>query len=208
LHGGTDEQSGKSMTSHANTGVSHRDRMRRIVIVCCAFARNIAFYRAGWHEKARLFLLEQHPEAVFWRQVNGNFLDIAVLDWCKLFGDPKGTSRNRLGKHHWRRTVSDPNGFEAGLLDHLQMDEAGLGVLIGRIREYRDKFLTHLDNDLLMNIPELEPAYEAVAFYHRHIVEREAVPGELAGLPDANEFALGYSRCFDAAMRIYASHTG
>jgi hypothetical protein len=61
-------------------------------------------------------LSEYHPQASFWRQVNGNFFDMAVLDWCKLFGDQKQTPLKRVGEHHWRRVVSDPEMFEARLL--------------------------------------------------------------------------------------------
>lgn len=193
------------MSAIPTDGLSHRDRMRRVVLLCVSFARNVAFYRAGWSEDAQPLLSERHPEdAAFWRQVNANFIDMAVLEWCKLFGNQKGTPNKRLERHHWRRVVSDPEGFEAGLLAQLQMDEAGLGALIDKMRSYRDEFVAHLDDKLLMYVPELDAAREAVAFYHRHIVEFEAQPGELAGLPGVNELALGYDQCTDDAARVYA----
>jgi hypothetical protein len=52
----------------------------------------------------------------FWRAVSGNFIDICVLEWCKLFADPNG-------KHHWSKIVSDPTSFKTQLLDHLGIDE-------------------------------------------------------------------------------------
>jgi hypothetical protein len=193
------------MSTEPEELISHRDRMRRVVLVCCAFARNAAFYRAGWNEQARPLLAAQHPEASFWRQVNSNFFDVAVLDWCKLFGDPKSTPPHRLGKHHWRRVLSDPDEFERQLLARLRVDEPSFGALIETMRCYRDKFVAHLDNDLRINIPELDLAYEAVAFYHCHIVQLEAAPGELAGLPDVNQFARGYTQCSAEAIRVYAA---
>ena len=54
--------------------------------------------------------------ASFWRQANANFLDMCVLEWCKLFGDPKG-------EHYWGRIVSDAAVFEMALLGHLQMQQ-------------------------------------------------------------------------------------
>jgi hypothetical protein len=72
------------------------ERRRRVILLCCSFARNLAFYRARESGKARALLSASHPQASFWRQANGNFLDICVLEWCKLFGDKKG-------KHHWSR---------------------------------------------------------------------------------------------------------
>ncbi len=183
-----------------------RDRLRRVAMLCCAFARNVAFYRAGWADKAQPFLSEHHSEASFWRQVNGNFFDMAVLDWCKLFGDQKHILRNRLGKHHWRRVVSDPEEFEARLLAQLETNGEGFAALITKMRDYRDTFVAHLDDGLIMNLPELEAARVAVAFYHRHIVETEAKPGDLAGLPSVDEFARGNDQCTQEAARVYRMH--
>ena len=127
-----------------------------------------------------------------------------MLDWCKLFGNQKRAPNKRLERHHWRRVVSDPDGFEAGLLAEFQVDEAGLAALIDKMRSYRDEFVAHLDDALEMYVPELDASRQAVAFYHRHIVECEAKPGELLGLPDVHELALGYDQCTDNAARVYA----
>jgi hypothetical protein len=63
--------------------LSRRERLRRVVLLCCSFARNVAFYRAGQADQVQHLLSENHPEVAFWRQVNANFLDTAVLEWCK-----------------------------------------------------------------------------------------------------------------------------
>ena len=148
-----------------------------MALLCCAFARNVAFYRAGWADEAQSLLSTYHSKASFWRQVNGNFFDMAVLDWCKLFGDQKETPRKRLGKHHWRRVVSDPKGFEARLLAQLETDAERFAALITKMRDYRDTFVAHLGNGLTVNRPEFEAARVAVTCYYRHIVEIEAEPG-------------------------------
>jgi hypothetical protein len=158
------------MSSNASEPLLRRDRIRRVGLLCCAFARNVAFYRAGWADHAQPLLSERHPKGSFWRQVNSNFFDMAVLDWCKLFGDPKEIPRKKLGKHHWRRVVSDPNGFEIRLLAQLSTDAEGFAALIAKMRGYRDKFVAHLDNERIMYLPELEAAHIAVTFYYRHIV--------------------------------------
>jgi hypothetical protein len=186
--------------------LSHRDLVRRVVILCCSFTRNVAYYRAGWAEQAQPLLSERNPKEVsFWRQVNGNLFDMAVLDWCKLFGDQKLTPTKQLGKHHWLKVVADPKAFEEGLLAQLRIDENGLASLITTIRNYRDKFVAHLDGKLVMEPPELAPAGEAVKFYHRYIVEREAKPGELEELPNVQQLALGYDLYTREAAQIYAA---
>jgi len=70
--------------------LSIAERTRRVAIVCCAFTRNVAYYRTG-HDVARGL-------GNFWRTTDGNFLDMAVLEWCKLFADPRG-------KHYWKKVI-------------------------------------------------------------------------------------------------------
>jgi hypothetical protein len=191
------------MNSDLSEPLPHRDRSRRVALLCCAFARNVAFHRAGWADEAQPLLSSHHPKASFWQQVNCNFFDMAVLDWCKLFGDQKETPLKRLGKHHWRRVVSDPDEFEARLLAQLETDAERFAALITKMRDYRDTFVAHLDNRLTMNLPEYEAARVAVTFYYRHIVETEAEPGDLAGLPSVDEFARSDGQCTQEAAQVY-----
>lgn len=174
--------------------MSRRDRLRRVVILCRNFAVNLAYYRAGRKpEHLRLQDL-RHPGANFWRTVSGNCIDISVLEWCKLFGDPKG-------EHYWKKIVSDAATFEKELLNHLGIDNAAFQKEIEVMRKYRDKFLAHLDSDEVMNIPALDIAKKAVWFYHAHLVQHEAQPGDLAGLPI--ELDVGYAQCEEEARTIY-----
>jgi len=69
--------------------------------------------------------------------VNGNFLDICVLEWCKLFGDP-------CGKHYWGKIISDRMGFFQGLLNELKMSESEFNAYVTEMRAYRDKYVAHL----------------------------------------------------------------
>jgi hypothetical protein len=183
------------------TGVkpmARRDRLRRVSLVCAEFARNLAYYRVGQSQSGSALLAMSHPQAGFWRQSNGNFLDLCILAWCKLLGDHKG-------RHFWRRIVADAVAFESGLLAHLNMTNEEFGVVVDAIRHYRDKFVAHLDSDLVMQIPTLSAAQSAVWFYHDYIVRYEATAGELNGLPHAtaDNLALGYSQCIEEAVEVY-----
>jgi hypothetical protein len=172
--------------------MSRRDRLRRVVILCRNFAVNLAYYRVG--RRPEHLALQQRQRGNFWRATNGNFIDSCVLEWCKLFADPKG-------KHHWGKIVSDPANFETQLLNHLAIDGAAFQKEIEVMRQYRDKFLAHLDSDEVMNIPALDIAKKAVWFYHAFIVQREAQPGDLVGLP--TDLDAGYAQCEDEARLIY-----
>ena len=154
-----------------------RDRLRRVVLLCCSFARNLCYYRAGRTDD-HLALVEpaMNRTASFWLQTQRNFIDICVLEWCKLFAD-------KDGKHHWRRVVTSPRTFEEELLAKLELDKGIFQQQIDEIRRYRDKFVAHLDSAYTADIPFLDVHKQAVWHYHRHVVKNEAKPGELDGLP-------------------------
>jgi len=86
--------------------------------------RNLAYYRAGIG-KIGAPLRESHS---FWRQANSNFIDICVLEWCKLFAD-------RKGEHCWSLIATDPTAFELALLAHLGMTAAHLGMTAEAFRQ-------------------------------------------------------------------------
>jgi hypothetical protein len=134
--------------------------------------------------------------ASFWRQVNGNFIDTSVMEWCKLIADERE-------KHHWRRIVTHPDKFEQDLLADLDLDATGLRQEIDVMRRYRDKFLAHLDSDHTANIPVLDTAKRAVWFYHRHVASQEAGAGDLRGLQ--LDLDRGYLECEAEANAVYSS---
>lgn len=106
--------------------MSTRDRIRRVVILCCHFARNLAYYRIGQSEEYRVLLdPEQTANANFWRLANSDFIDVCVLEWCKLFADERG-------KHHWKAVVTNPVEFKAGLLDRVKLDDASFNGMSPR----------------------------------------------------------------------------
>jgi hypothetical protein len=167
--------------------VTRRDRLRRVVLLCAHFSRNLAYYRAG-HDR----LTRASPS--FWITIDGNFLDMAVMEWCKLFGD-------RNGKHFWAKVVTDPSRFETELLSHLGISHLELEGYVNKMRNYRNKFLAHLDDRLVMEIPFLDRARGAVNFYHHYIVQHEATDPDLVGMP--TDLADYYDHCFAEAMSIY-----
>jgi hypothetical protein len=177
--------------------LTRRERLRRVVILCASFARNVAYFRAGQSEPGSEVRGPTHARSAFWVQVSNNFLDIAVLEWCKLLGDDKD-------KHFWRNVVADPTAFEASLLVNLEMTESDFADLTKKMRRYRDKFVAHLDSDAKMDIPRLTAALAANSFYHEHIVTVEAAAGDLFGLADTREkFAQGYEQCLKEAQQAY-----
>jgi hypothetical protein len=178
--------------------MSKEDRLRRVVIVCRDFARNLAYLHTGKRTEYSHLFANANRAASFWRVARTNWLDMCVLEWCKLFGDKKAM-------HYWGNVVSNPTAFEASLLNHLELNEAAFHEEITCMRHYRDKFLAHLDSEDKMNIPRLDVARRAVWFYHAHIVSQEAKACTLRKLP--KELDTGYKQCEEEACFVFQTCT-
>ncbi len=140
--------------------MNRRARLRRTGLLCLHCLRNLAFLRAA-HDARQRWAAQQ-----FWVTAHNNFLDIAVLEWCKVFGD-------RRAKHDWRKVVTDQELFFTSLLDHLQLTDGLFEEYINEMRTYRDKFIAHLDEEDRMNIPNMAPATKSAQFLYRWLIEKE-----------------------------------
>ena len=174
--------------------VLRKERLRIAVILCCSFARNLAYYRAWWGKDHQHFLALANNHQIFWRAVNNNFFDICILDWCKLFADKRG-------KHGWRQIVTDISKFEAELLCHLGLDAATFESEIKIMRSYRNQFVAHQDLKYTTMLPTLNVAKKAIWFYHAHIVNHEAQVGDLFGL--TTDIERGYEEEEQGARAVY-----
>lgn len=148
--------------------MTKNQRARRVAILCCHCARNAAYCRAGW-ERNRLVANDD-----FWVSANGNFLDLAVLEWCKLFTE-------RRGKHHWRKVVPEPAAFLPALYVKLKVKKDLFEKHCAEMKTYRDKFVAHLDEDVRMHIPNLTMAINSVVYLYA--VVRDEYDGVLSDGP-------------------------
>ncbi len=147
-----------------------RKRLRWTATLCCHAIANLAAYRAGWSGK------KLRREEDFWRRVNSNFMDMAVLEWCKLFAD-------RRGFHCYMNVLTDPKGFETDLFAHLGVTARDFEAYCTGIRTYRDKFVAHLDDDPKAKYPQLDIAIESTKFLFRYLRTKEDPDNYLEGLP-------------------------
>jgi len=171
--------------------LAREERLRRVAKLCVHFARNMAYYRAARKDGTRIT-----PLTNFWNTTDGNFIDTAVLEWCKVFADPKA-------HQYWGKICTDQSAFEAGLLAAVGMDKASLEREIATIRTYRDKFLAHLDSERIAFVPHLDPMWTAVQFCFDHVLKVEMTTAEAArvALPDLMTY---YGECFAEAENEYA----
>ena len=134
--------------------------LRRSVILCCHTLRNLAFYKAGWKDG------QLKRKNQFWVNANSNSLDIAVLEWCKLFADEKA-------KHHWKKIISNQDQFINALLQKLNITIEEFETYIKAMKTYRDKFVAHLDLERVMHPPKIRLAKKSVAFLLDYLLDNE-----------------------------------
>lgn len=63
--------------------------------------------------------------------------------------------------------------FLAGLYVHAGLDEVAFEAYRLEVREYRDKFVAHLDELNEMQIPQLQPALDSVRYLYQYMLEHE-----------------------------------
>lgn len=140
--------------------LTRRQRVRRAALLCCHYLSNCAYYFAGRDGDT----LKRDDE--FSRRVNGNFMDLCALEFCKLFGEQRG-------QHRWRRVVTEANGFLAGLLNALGMTAQQFDEYIKEIKFYRDKYVAHLDEETGGNYPSLATGKDATVYLLDHLLNNE-----------------------------------
>lgn len=124
--------------------------------------------------KRALTEVEPDPALNFWRVMHGNLLDMAVLEWCKLFGSDDEDHQ----QVHWKNLFANEDEFRAGLLARVGMDKRAWAAYWTQMRAYRDQHVAHLDFDKrdVTSYPDLGPAQSSCAYYYSRLIQ------ELRGL--------------------------
>ena len=127
--------------------ISREARLHNTALTCLQCLRNLAYFTAA-HE-ARAWAKND-----FFVAIHNNFLDISVLEWCKVFGD-------KNGKHFWKRSITDETDqieFRRTLLKLLSMNECQFEDYVTQMCALRDKAIAHFDNISEIYVPSTDPA--------------------------------------------------
>lgn len=168
--------------------MTRTERLRRVLLLCCHFARNHAYLTAG--RRGRQLRLRTR----FWRSTTNNSYDLCVLEWCKLFADPRD-------HHYWGNVVADPAAFESELRGRIVIAAPVFQQYVVAMRRYRDKFVAHLDSDRVAQLPSLDIARAAVTVYYGHVLLREAKPVTAKTFP--RDLERYHSDCYYEALDVY-----
>lgn len=132
----------------------------KIESLCQIIARNVAYYRVVHPSKG--------SGNNFWRTVSINFINTAVLDWCKIFAEEGG-------KHHWQEVIPSEQHdlFFQGMISSLNVTGEEFLEYVQTTKAYRNQFVAHLDDSSFMpddssfdKFPDLELLFGSTKFLY------------------------------------------
>jgi len=146
-----------------------KTQIDRLVVV----ARSIGIKRALADTNA-------NPHLSFWRFIYGGMLDIAVIEWCKVFGtDDQPT--------HWKNYVTDQNAFRKELLSFLAITQDQWSQYWQHMIDYRNSHAAHhlglKEGD---TYPALDLALKSCFYYYSKLIEEVKALG-INNLPESLE---------------------
>jgi hypothetical protein len=130
---------------------------------------NAACYSAGWEFiNKNKYLINNND---FWTRSNGNFLDTATLEWCKLFID-KSTDKRSPGEYSWKNIFPDHSKWLSSMLIATNIEknnfkEHGLAII-----NYRNKYLAHREKtDFTLYYPKIEIITKTASYLHASLLK-------------------------------------
>ena len=133
--------------------MTHRENLTAHLFRLVYLARSTKMKRA-------LTEVDPNPHLNFWRLILGNQLDVAVLEWCKVFGsDGEAT--------HWKKIVppTKHEQFRNDLLTAVSVKPAAWAAYWKEMKAYRDNQVAHhIEMDKDAKFPELDLALSSSFF--------------------------------------------
>ncbi len=153
--------------------------------------------------KRALTSVDPNPTLNFWRLIYGNLLDVAVLEWCKLFGANSEPT-------HWKRVVSDHDAFRQALLAALGIDQPTWVAYWEEMKAYRNALVAHhVGGTTVTRYPSLDLALGSCYFYYSHLIEKLQKLGEARFPDDLRDYGARFeAQAREIAERALASTAG
>jgi len=120
------------------------------------------------HLKRALTHVDPDPALNFWRVIYGNLLDMAVIEWCKLFGSDNEDHQ----QVHWKNVFQDESAFRDGLHQCLGISRNAFFAYWEELKTYRDTAAAHLDlvKPRVPFYPTLDHAIASSCYYYAQLI--------------------------------------
>lgn len=141
--------------------------------------------------------VDPEPHLNFWRLIHGNQLDIAVLEWCKVFGSDGEIT-------HWKKMVPHANHdqFRDELFKAVGITSKEWAAYWNEMKSYRDNLVAHhIELNNVTNYPVLDLALKSSCFYYSYLIKELRSLGETR-YPDDLQI---YCGAFESQVREIAA---
>lgn len=133
--------------------------------------------------------VDPEPRLNFWRLIHGNQLDIAVLEWCKVFGaDGEAT--------HWKKIVppSNHDQFRDGLLQVIGVTAEEWAAYWNEMKAYRDNLVAHhIELKRIASYPALDLALKSSYHYYSYLIKELRALGETRYPDDLQIYCVAFA---------------
>jgi hypothetical protein len=143
--------------------------LRRVALKCVDFVRQLSYHRS-LAEHAQIFTQN------FWIYMYNNAIDLAVLDWFHLFGYHNDDL-------HWKQVVADVPTFRNQLLQSLSMTEDEWKTYRETVKDYRDKYVAHIEVRPVSHVPDMTLALQVAALYYVTVITELSTFRDYGGWP-------------------------
>lgn len=119
--------------------------------------KNIAYHK---------LLLEYKDDLYqnYWIFSLNNFLDVAILEWCKIFG-------NNSQRTHWTNYVDEDDDFRRDMLKHINISSECWESYWNDVKNYRDTEVAHHEsNPDRDRYPDLEIALRSSIYLYQYLI--------------------------------------
>jgi len=147
--------------------------------------------------KRALTKVDPNPSLNFWRLIHGNQLDIAILEWCKIFGTDGEPA-------HWKTIVAPANHvqFRDSLFGAVGVTADEWMAYWNEMKGYRDNLVAHhIELHKVANYPRLDLALKSSYFYYSYLIKELRSLGETR-YPDNLQ---SYCEAFESQVREIAA---
>lgn len=170
--------------------MTHREELTNHLFRLVHIARSVGMKRA-------LTDVNPNPDLNFWRLIHGNQLDIAVLEWCKVFGSDCEPT-------HWKNIVPavKHDQFRNGLFAAVTVTVEEWTAYWRDMKAYRDNLVAHhIESTGVANYPVLDLALKSSFFYYNYLIRELRSLGETKYVDDLKV----YCEAFEGLAREVAT---
>lgn len=170
----------------------------RVILTCRDLVRDLSYHRAmmPYVEQLRVNI---------WVYTFNNFMEMAVLNWCHLFG-------NDTDDLHWLTIMANTDEFREKLLEAVDMNFNEWKAYRKTVIDYRNKDVAHIEVRPEGDVPQMDIALTAAFYYYsvalaeiRTLHDYPELPNNLSQFNDEiNETANNYVNTHIVPLFEYA----